>query len=273
MISLPYSRRSLLRAFAVLLVLVACSAPPTTADVFKIAVIVDTATDPVSREQVEGVLAIANESLLELTGFGFQMIDFVEDENGGSIERMATDYMEHARELPNGILIFSVGDDDHAKINRAYAQQIPAPDGYRNAFVSPYPHLGDGHMYIAVLQFNHLYAACGYAGTDTIQSPVSSGDECRGVEGEACVEWNGMQICPIALPYLEGRIPIDLAAGPVVHEFMHPFGLRGPDDHYGTEACNLAMGWQPDHFDYEEGEYYDGMCPDVFAAFAASYQP
>ena len=33
--------------------------------------------------------------------------------------------------------------------------------------------MGDGYLYIAILQFNHRYAACGYAGTDTIQSSVA----------------------------------------------------------------------------------------------------
>ena len=150
-----------------------------------------------------------------------------------------------------------MGDDGRAKIDRAYAQRVPGPEGFRNPFVSPIPEVGDSHVYIAVLQFNHLYAACGYAGMDTIQSPFSSGAECRGVEGEICAEWEGLQVCPVALPFLEGKTRIDMAAEPVVHEFMHPFGLGGPDAHYGTEACNLAMGREPDYFDEAEGIFYN----------------
>jgi hypothetical protein len=134
-------------------------------------------------------------------------------------------YVKLASSLPNGILIFSVGDDERAKIHRAYAQQIPAPEGFRNAFVSPY--LGDGYMYIAVLQFNYRYAACGYAGTDTNQSPVSSGGECPGTDGQVCAKWEGLQVCPAALPFLEGRTILDMAAEPVPHEFMHSFGDKG----------------------------------------------
>ena len=246
---------------------------PLPSPAFKIAVIVDAATDPVSREEAEEVLMIVAPRFLELTGFRLETIAIVEDGRGGSIKRIATNYMEQASEIPNGILIFSVGDDDRAKLNRAYAQRVPGPDGFRNPFVSPIPGVGDSHVYIAVLQFNHLYAACGYAGMDTIQSPFSSGDECRGVEGETCAEWEGLQVCPIALPFLEGKTHIDMAAEPVVHEFMHPFGLGGPDAHYGTEACNLAMGWESDHFDEAEGKSFDGMCPSVYEAFADSYYP
>jgi hypothetical protein len=262
--------RTIFSALLMTIGLAACTSQPPT---FKIAVIVDTATDPVSREEVEAVVEIVTPRFKELTGFRLETIEIVEDARGGSIERIATDYMEQAPEIPNGILIFSVGDDDRAKINRAYAQQVPGPQGFHNSFVSPYPHLGDSHVYIAVLQFNHLYAACGYAGMDTIQSPFSSGDECRGVEGEICAEWEGLQVCPVALPFLEGRTRTDMAAEPIVHEFAHPFGLGGPDAHYGTEACNLAMGWEPDHNDEAEGIFYNGMCPNVWDAFANSYHP
>lgn len=239
---------------------------------FNVAVIVDTMTDPVSREQAEAVIAIAHEKFLDLTGFGFKLVGFVEVENGGSIDSMVGNYfVSQQGALPNGIIVFSVGDDNRAKINRAYARQIPLPVGKRNAFVSPY--LGDQYMYVGVLQFYHRYAACGYAETDTIQSQVSSHGECRGIDGVACVEWNGMQVCESALEILDGHTPIDLAAGPVIHEFLHGFSDRGPDDHYGSEACNSLMGWQLDHFDLEESEYYNAMCPNLYDIFADSYNP
>jgi hypothetical protein len=217
------------------------------------------------------VLATASEGLMESMGFGFELHEFLEDGSGGSIESLVKNYMDGERNLPNGILVFSVGDDDRAKTNRAYAQQVRGPMGFKNAFVSP--HRGDNHMYVAILQFNHLFAACGYAGTDTIQSQVSSHGECRGVDGQACVMWNGMQVCEIALPFLEGRTRIDMVAQPLVHEFMHGFGGRGPEDHYGSDTCNKAMGWEPGHYDDEEGKFYYGFCPDVYEAFANSYQP
>jgi hypothetical protein len=261
-----------LGAIVIILTLAACSAPPTTAGDFNVAVIVDTTSDPVSREQAEAILEIADGKLIGLTGFSLKLIDFVEDDSGGSIESLVQNYMENRSTLPNGILVFSVGDDDQAKINRAYARQYQGPDGFRNAFASPYRK--DGTMYVAILQFNHRYAACGYGVTrDTIQSPVSIGDECPGDAGQACAEWEGMQVCPVALPFLEGHTPIEMASGPVIHEFMHAFGNRRGGDHYGTEACNAAMGWPSDYFDQEESETYNGFCPDAYKVFIDSYQP
>jgi hypothetical protein len=260
-----------LRAFSVMLALAACSAPPTSTGEFKIAVIVDTTSDPVSRVQAEAVITIASEKMIALTGFGLQLIDFVDDDSGGSIESLVENYMENRSTLPNGILVFSVGDDDQAKINRAYARQYQGPNGFRNAFASPYRE--DGTMYVAILQFNYRYAACGYAGTDTIQSPFSIGDECPGGTGQACAEWEGIQVCPSALPFLEGHTPIDMAAGPVIHEFMHAFGNRRGGDHYGSDECNKAMGWPIDYFDFDESETYNGFCPDAYDVFIDSYRP
>lgn len=261
---------NLLHALVLLLALTACNSrpPPDPAVYFKVAVIVDTTSDPVSREQAEAVIAFSNAQWIDLTGFGLQLVDFVEDDSGGSIADLVGDYMERESALPNGILVFSVGDEDRAKINRAYAQQIPVPDGHKNAFVSPY--LGDGYMYVAVLQFNHRYAACGYAGTDTVQSQVSSNGECRGVDGEVCAEWSGMQVCPIALPALDGQTPITMAAEPIIHEFMHSFSDKGQDDHYTSEACRMALG---DDWDGADVRYYSDFCPMVYDIFADSYRP
>ena len=59
----------LLYLLAILLALTACNIPPTPTDNFKIAVIVDTTTDAISQDQAEAVIAIANEKLIDLTGF------------------------------------------------------------------------------------------------------------------------------------------------------------------------------------------------------------
>lgn len=245
------------------------SAPTTY---FRVAVIVDITSDRVSEEQAAAVLAIANEQLIELTGFGLKLVDFVEDNSGGSIESIVIDYMQNNKDkLPNGILIFSEGDEDRAKINRAYAQHFLAPDGFRNSFVSPV--LGNGYMYVAVVQFNHLYAACGYGGMDEIQSPVSIGVECGEQDGSPCASWEGIQVCQSALPYLEGKTVVDMAVGPVIHEFMHSFGDKGPGIHYTSEVCHEDMGWELGHYNLEEAEYYVDICPYVFDIFSNSYRP
>ncbi len=262
-------------ALTLMVLLAACTggaaAPPVSepSAYFNVAVIVDTTSDPVSRAQAEAVLALSDASLYDLTGFHLRMVDFSEDDSGGSIEDIVNTYMAaNLDDLPNGILVFSAGDDARAKIHRGYAQPIPAPDGFRNPYVSPY--LDGSFMYVAVLYFNYRYAACGYGEADEIQSPVSVGDECRGAEGTPCVMWEGLQICDFVLPLLEGRTPVDMAGGVVVHEFMHPFGENGPDDHFVTDSCEARMGVA---YDETEVERYNDMCPDVYETFAASYQP
>ena len=165
--------------------------------------------------------------------------------------------------------VFSVGDDDRAKINRGYAQKVLAPNGFRNAFVSSSNE--SDQIYVAIVCFKYQFAACGYGGTDRIQSAFPLGDECGG-DASACAEWYGMHVCERALPYL--TTPTEMIAGVVVHEFMHPFDWEaGPDVHYGSEACNKAMGWPTDHFDNEESDRYVGMCPYVFDNFVNSYRP
>ena len=83
--SLPIS----LHVFVAILALAACTTSPTTAGDFNIAVIVDETSDPVSREQAKAIIDIANESLIDLTGFSLKLIDFVEDDSGGSIDSLA----------------------------------------------------------------------------------------------------------------------------------------------------------------------------------------
>lgn len=261
----------ILPAIAMILFAVGCTMPSSTPVSFKVAVIVDTTSDRVTREQAEAVLTIAGEKLTGLTGYGIELVGFVEDPSGGPIATLVENYIEKHDSSPNGILVFSVGDDDRAKIHRAYAQHVPGPDGFRNAFVSPF--LGDEFIYVAVLHFNYRYAACGYAGTDTIQSSISSAGECPGLDGQPCVEWEGMQVCPSALPFLEGHTPIDLAANPLIHEFMHSFGDKGPNDHYTSEWCQQVMGWEPNHYSVEEAEYYNDFCPYVYNVLASSYKP
>lgn len=268
-----------LLAFQLLIIpaLAACAASPSNPldsieppVYFSIAAIVDTTTDEVSEDEVNAILAIAEVSLYELTGFGMQLTSYTRDGRGGTVEEIAQRYIHPQNgDLPNGLLIFSVGDEDRAKLNRGYAQLVQGPEGFRNEFAA-----SDGRsdwIYVAVLYFGYRYAACGYGGEDTIQSAFAIGDECGGLEN-ACSEWQGMQVCSQALPFL--TTPPEMNAGVLVHEYMHPFDWEaGPDVHYATEACNEMMGLPADHFDYEESEFYNGMCPYVYELFIDSYQP
>jgi hypothetical protein len=237
---------------------------------FSVAVITDTTTDSVSRDQIDEIVSSASLRLEELTGFSLQVEGYFETDQGGTVEEIVQNYMNlHSADLPNGVILFSAGDADRAKINRGYSQKVLAPAGFHNAFVSSAGEMDQ--MYVAVVYFNYLYAACGYGGTDGIQSAFPIGDECGG-DTVACAQWNGKQVCERALPFL--TTPTDMIAGVVVHEFMHPFDWEiGPDIHYTSKACAAAMGWPTDHFDYEESEHFVGMCPYVFDNFVNAYRP
>lgn len=239
---------------------------------FHVAAIVDTTSESVSQAKLDAVIADANAILYRITGFGLKLIGYAEDDSGSSVDVVAQNYMKaHSDNLPNGIVIFSFGDDDQAKLYGGYAREITAPSGFVNTFNSSL--YGTNQMYFAVIHFSHHYAACGYAGTDTIQSTISSHGECRGEDGVACVEHNGYQMCENALEYLYAFTPTYFAASSVVHEIMHSFAEVGTDAHFGTEACKTAMGWDPNYFDLDESQRFNAMCPYVYDNFINSYQP
>jgi hypothetical protein len=238
---------------------------------FRLSVIVDGTSEPVTREEAEVVVSEANSILVRLTSYGFEFVDFVEDNSGSSVDTMVKNYLATATETPNGIVVFTYGDNLQAKRNGGYARQILGPSGFRNEFVSSW--IGANQVYVAVVHYSHKYAACGYAGSDTIQSVVSSDGECRGQDGVACVMNYGYQMCETAVDHLYASTETFFAATTIVHEIMHGFSNRANDDHYATASCKTVMGWDPGYFDFEEGQYYASMCPYVYDLFVDSYQP
>jgi len=180
-----------------------------------------------------------------------------------------------ATTIPNGILVFSYGDDDHARIMGGYSFQVPGPAGFRNAFVSPV--YGGDKIYVAFIHRSHRYARCGYgdAYAEVPISDTSVGGECRNQPGTACVMYNGYSMCQNAVDNLYASTPTYFAAQAIVHEFMHSFGPNVEYDHYGAPVCKETMGWTDDNwtFSLEESQVYNSMCPYVYDNFVAGYQP
>jgi hypothetical protein len=247
--------------------------PAATAPVqFKVAVIVDTASEPVTREQAESLVNDASANFLALTGYGIEMVDFVEDGAGGTTTDMANRYIQsYASVFPHGVIIFSYGDDGRAKLYGGYGYAVPGAAGFHNNFVSPAT--GDGYVYVAVVHFSHKYAACGYGGLDSVQSSVSIDGECRNQPGVACVQHNGYSMCSDALDNLYASTPTYFAASSIIHELLHPFSPGGNQDHYATPECIARMGWPEGWFVLEQAEQYNGLCPFVYGNFKSSYQP
>jgi hypothetical protein len=239
---------------------------------FTVAVIVDTTSELVTRDQAQQLINDTNRFFPQLTSFGFALTDFSEDGLGGSTHDMVNRYIQsHASFLPNGIVVFSFGDSGQAKLSGGYSYSVPGPAGYRNAFVSPV--VGGNQIYIAVVHFSHRYAACGYGGADTPRSSVSIGTECRNRPGTACVQRNGYSMCADAVGNLYASTPTYFAASTVIAGFLHPFFSGGKEDYYATPECNAHMGYPQGFFDLQESEYYNGVCPFVYDNFKNSYQP
>ena len=240
--------------------------------VFKVAVIVDMMSEPVTREQAQSIFDEANKLVQPFVTIGLGMVDFVQDGSGGATKDMAERYLaSHPADLPNGILIFSFGDIGQAKLNNGYGYALQAPSGYRNAFVSPVG--GANQIYIAVVRYGLKYMACGYGGADAVQSTHAMGGECNNKPGTACVQKNDYSMCANAVGNLYTSSPTHFASSMIIHMFLHSFSPGGDKDNYATPECNARMGYPSSFFDLQESEFYNGICPFVYENFAASYQP
>ncbi len=248
------------------------SATSTTGTNFKVAVIVDTLSEPVTLEQSQGVFNEANGLIQPFVKVNLEMVDFVQDGSGGATKDMAARYLaSHPAERVNGLLIFSFGDGGQAKLQDGYGYALPGPAGFRNSFVSPVA--GTEQIYVAVVRFGRKYMPCGYRGTDVQQSAAAIGDECRAKPGTACVQKNGYSMCSDATGNLYASTPTHFVASTIIHEFLHLFSPGGDKDNYATPACNARMGYPTGFFDMQESQYYNGICPFVYDEFQASYQP
>ena len=244
--------------------------PSTSA--FMVAVIVDTASERVTREQAGSVVNEASSYLREFSSFSLVMIDYVGDGSGGGTADMAGRYVAaRSAAPPNGLVIFSSGDNGQAKATGGYGYSLPMPGGFKNAFVSPSG--GAGQIYVAVVDYGFKYMACGYGGSDQVQSSVALAGECRGATGTACVSQNGYSMCSNAVGNLYMSTPTHFVSSMIVHGLLHNFGPEGDKDHYATPECNARMGYPAAFFDLQESEYYNGLCPFVYEDFTKSYQP
>jgi hypothetical protein len=233
----------------------------------------------VTREQAQTIVEEASGILFRLTGFKPEMIDFQEVSNGGTTHAIVQEYLESAlTAIPDGVILFSFGDDGMAKMYGGYSFTSPGPAGYVSHFVSPYA--DENVIYVGVIHFGHRYARCGYGDSETPISNVSVDGECRNQPGTACVEKFGYSMCSDAVDDLYASTPTYFASDSFVHEIMHPFGPNGNQDHYGTLECTAAMQsgistrpYQADPFNAEEADFYTNMCPFVFDNFVNSYRP
>ena len=244
---------------------------PESKPSFKAAVIVDTTSEKVTREQAQSIFKEASGFLTELTPYGLEMVDFVEDGSGGSTKDMVNRYLgaQPANGL-NGIVIFSLGDGGQARLSGGYGYSVPS-DETQNAFASPVG--GGNQIYVAVVDFTYKYMACGYGGSDSPQSATSLQGECNGQAGTACVQQNGYSMCANAVGNLYMSTPTHFVSSAIIRGLLHNFAPGGEQDNYATPECSAKMGYPAGFFDLQESEYYNGLCPFVYEDFTKSYQP
>jgi hypothetical protein len=246
--------------------------PTGSSNAFTVAVLADIRSQPVTREQAQAVISESSKLLRQLTPYGIEMTDFVEESGGGSTNDMASRYvMSQAAALPNGIVIFSIGDGGQAKLTGGYSYALAGPSGFHNSFVSPV--MGASQIYVAVVDLSYKYAACGYGGSDTVQSTTALAGECRNQPGTPCVQQNGYSMCADAVGNLYMSSPTYYAASTIIHQLLHPFAPGGDLDHYNTPECNTRMGYPPAFFDLQESQYHNDLCPYVYDEFAKDHQP
>jgi hypothetical protein len=245
---------------------------------FRVIILVDTSSEPVERSEAELALQEASEILYMHTGFIFELMEFVEMAPLPGVERheLPGRWIEaHLDDLPDGIIFYTFGTDNSTTGYGGYSSMASVPDPtYRNPFRNVRGI--DNQIYVANLHWSHRYAQCGY-GDSTLAEPVSDvaiNGECRNQPGTACVDQYGYSMCSTALDDLYASTPTYFKAAVIVHEFLHPFGMHGAGDHYGTETCKESMGWDASwRFDFTESQRYVVMCPYTFDNFAAGYQP
>jgi hypothetical protein len=237
--------------------------PSGGADVpFRVAVMLSATQLPTS-EDVTRVFARADDILFQKTGERMTQVDLV-TVGSGSVVAQTTVYIDaHASSPPDGVLAFS--DDRTATSFGGYSLTFGLPAPHANRFPSPVA--GENRGYLAVVDFFHKYARCGYDDAGNRVSDRSANGECRNRSGLVCVNNGRYWACPDALNDLYSN-PDYFTGCSVVHEFMHPFGREGNFDHYGTAQCTTRTAMsQADAQNLTLFQQSCGMCPDLYKLF------
>jgi hypothetical protein len=229
---------------------------------FQVAVLLSASRVPAPQD-VTRVFARATDILLQKTGERMTQTDLASVGPGSALSQATAYVNAHASSPPDGVLALS--DDPTSTTYGGYSQTFNLPPPNQNRF--PSPSFGDGKAYLAVVDFFHMYARCGYDASGNRISDRSSGGECRNQSGLTCVNNGRYWTCPDALTDLYADAD-SFTGCSLVHEFMHPFGMEGNYDHYGTAQCTARTGMsQADAQDLRLFQQSCGICPDLYQKF------
>jgi hypothetical protein len=177
--------------------------------------------------------------------------------------------MRGSGEQPDGIVIWS--EDQTAVSLGGYSQTVSRPSPYVNRFPGP---SGNNRVYVSTIHYDHKYGRCGYDATGSTRvSDRSANGECRNQSGLVCVNNGQFWECPDVRQDFYAQ-PDVFTASTIVHEFMHPIGTAGNNDHYGTSTCTARTGMSPaTASDRVQFQWHSGQCPDLFLRFRPTGAP
>ena len=237
-----------------------------TNGLFDVVVVVDRSVFPtVSDEDVAETFTRVKARMEAQLGVTMRLQEIVEIPELGDDKGLFHEALSALAELPEGVILFAHGSNCLAELYGGYSTSVEPVGDYCNEFASPTR--GQANIYIAVVDWDHRFSACGYDEEGNLVRSVSANGECRGMNDVPCV-WNGeYSICSLDVshPY---AVPGEFRVATVIHEFLHPFGTNGGLDHYGTAVCVAMMDGEPLP---ESPEDYFYMCPPVLKTFAESY--
>ena len=236
---------------------------------FRVAILNASASVPKSQSDVLRIFALANDMLFQRTGSRMRLID-MRDALPDTASRIATIYMESSPpEQPDGLIIWLEDETAVSAGGYSITQIRPAP--YTNRFPAT---SGANRLFVSAIDYDHKYARCGYDSIGEVRiSDRSANGECRNQNGLLCVHNGRFWTCPDTLNDFYAQ-PDVFPASVIVHEFLHPVGLAGNNDHYGTPTCTARVAMSaPDASDRAKAQWHMGQCPDLFLRFRPTGAP
>lgn len=254
-----------------------------TNGVFDVVIIVDKKAPEVKREDAVRVFELAARELAARTGEWMRLVDVVygmeRQVTGNEYTEMSNLAGEYLKKNPNnppdGIILFS--DTYTCKNAGGFSLSYKPPIAFQNEYRSPRSEVGNDKVYLAVVEFQHQYARCGYGDPNNTarQGAVSIDGECFNQAGVTCVQSGDLWVCPNSLQDAFRDHDLFLAMM-IDHEFTHPFGIDPVDlnlDHFAASSCTKRGGVTQAQYDaVMAGDRYDaqrylGLCPDVWPRF------
>lgn len=254
------------------LLLLGCSsepeAPPPPS--FEVAVLVDPNAPPLPQADVDRVVARASKKLEQLAGVGLHVTEVRRDFGRRTDERasvIVNGYLlSNPVVHPDLVIVFS--NDEWAHTYGGWSEHRSPPYPFTNRFPSPNPDIGDRSVYVAVVDFEQFFSACGYdAEKKNHVSDVALAGQCRNRAGTPCVEnSDGRWVCndeSLSSPYADHDT---FVSSDIVHEIAHSFGYTsdmGGADHWASPECIARVGAAA-VADDSQAQRYCVMCPDIY---------